>query len=196
MPEQLTVKSLKPTAADQDESAKTTQTPVDETLAMDNNTGLEDMQKKQKTMMVFAVVAGVMLLLGAGTGYGVYQAVGVDKSADDGVLSTGESIEKVAGDQVSVGDIFGTADEESFKDLAQGYLEAGGVNAAGTHKLLREGGPTQTVALTSSITDLSKLEGMEVKIWGDTQRSEETGWFMDVGRVEVLDTQGEPPEEF
>jgi hypothetical protein len=69
---------------------------------------------------------------------------------------------------------------------ATGYVEAGGVKGEGSHKLLREGGETQTVALTSSVVDLDKLVGFEVKLYCETHKAEKAGWFMDVGRVEVI----------
>lgn len=83
--------------------------------------------------------------------------------------------------------IVGSTDETIFKDTAEGKLEKGGINGEGTHKLIRPGGESQTVYLTSSVIDLSAHEGKKVKVWGETQASEKAGWFMDVGRLEILD---------
>lgn len=93
------------------------------------------------------------------------------------------------------GDVFGSQATASFKDSAQGYLAAGGLEGEGSHSLLRAGGVSQTVYLTSSVTDLDKFVGMEIKVWGETFSGQEAGWLMDVGRVEVINTVGEEPEE-
>lgn len=84
-----------------------------------------------------------------------------------------------------VGDVFGSADEKSFKDQATGVLEKGGFNGEGTHKLVRTGGASQTVYLTSSTIDLDPLVGSQVTVWGDTFKGQKVGWLMDVGRAKV-----------
>lgn len=84
-----------------------------------------------------------------------------------------------------VGDIYGSADESTFKDSATGVLEKGGFNGEGTHKLVRTGGTSQTVYLTSSTIDLDTLVGDQVTIWGETFKGIKVGWLMDVGRAKV-----------
>jgi hypothetical protein len=101
----------------------------------------------------------------------------------------------VAGDVINNGDVFGIKDDQTFKDSAEGYLAAGGADGEGSHSLLREGGVSQTVYLTSSITDLDKLVGMQVKVWGETFKGQKAGWLMDVGRVQVIATEAEAPVE-
>lgn len=86
---------------------------------------------------------------------------------------------------VKVGDIFGSADEKIFKDSAIGVLDKGGFNGEGTHKLVRTGGVSQTVYLTSSTIDLDSLVGHQVTIWGVTFKGQKVGWLMDVGRAKV-----------
>lgn len=86
---------------------------------------------------------------------------------------------------VKVGDIFGSADEKIFKDPATGVLDKGGFNGEGTHKLIRAGGVSQTVYLTSSTIDLDALVGHQVTIWGETFKGQKVGWLMDVGRAKV-----------
>lgn len=112
-------------------------------------------------------------------------------------LGSGGTVElqQVATDVESIkaGDVFGSPDESTFKDSAQGYLAAGGVNGEGTHQLQRIGGESQTVALNSSITDLDALVGMEVEVWGETFAGQASGWLMDVGRVKVVNPQGTSP---
>ncbi len=86
---------------------------------------------------------------------------------------------------VKVGDIFGSADEKIFKDPATGVIDKGGFNGEGTHKLVRAGGISQTVYLTSSTIDLDALVGHQVTIWGETFKGQKVGWLMDVGRAKV-----------
>lgn len=86
---------------------------------------------------------------------------------------------------VKVGDIFGSADEKMFKDPATGVIDKGGFNGEGTHKLVRTGGISQTVYLTSSTIDLDALVGHQVTIWGQTFKGQKVGWLMDVGRAKV-----------
>lgn len=87
---------------------------------------------------------------------------------------------------VKVGDIFGSADETMFKDPATGVIDKGGFNGEGTHQLVRTGGVSQTVYLTSSTIDLDLLVGHEVTIWGQTFKGQKVGWLMDVGRAKVV----------
>ena len=86
---------------------------------------------------------------------------------------------------VKVGDIFGSANEKIFKDQATGVLDKGGFNGEGTHKLVRVGGVSQTVYLTSSTIDLDPLVGHQVTIYGETFKGQKVGWLMDVGRAKV-----------
>ncbi len=81
----------------------------------------------------------------------------------------------------------GIKDESAFRDSAEGVLKPGGINGEGTHHLEREGGPSQNVYLTSSVIDLNAFEGKRVKVWGETISTAKAGWFMDVGRIKVLD---------
>ena len=86
---------------------------------------------------------------------------------------------------VKVGDIFGSADEKNFADPATGVIDKGGFNGEGTHKLVRAGGASQTVYITSSTIDLDALVGHQVTIWGQTFKGQKVGWLMDVGRARV-----------
>lgn len=89
--------------------------------------------------------------------------------------------------EVKAGKEIGSTDTRIFKDTATGVLEEGGMNGEGTHKLLREGGPSQTAYLTSSVVDLDKFVGKKIQVWGETYRGQKVGWLMDVGRVKVLE---------
>lgn len=146
----------------------------------------QPMKKSQKTFLTFAFVA---VLLGVVTGFSGYKLF-----ADSGSTKKANDLPAVVEGSVKKGDVFGSNDD-TFKDTAKGYLEAGGFEGEGSHQLLRPGGESQTVYLTSSVTDLSEFEGMEIEVWGETFQGQNVGWLMDVGRVKVLDTQAEPPEE-
>ncbi len=86
---------------------------------------------------------------------------------------------------VKVGDIYGSADEKAFNTSATGVLDKGGLNGEGTHKLVRPGGISQTVYMTSSVIDLDTLMGHQITVWGETFKGQKAGWLMDVGRVKV-----------
>ena len=81
----------------------------------------------------------------------------------------------------------GVSDTKNFKDSAVGTLEKGGINGEGTHKLVREGGPSQTAYLVSSVVDLDSYVGKKVKVWGETFAAQKAAWLMDVGKIEILE---------
>lgn len=70
---------------------------------------------------------------------------------------------------------------------ATGTLKEGGIGNEGTHHLDRDGGPSQTVYLTSSVIDLESFVGKKVEIWGETISSKKAGWLMDVAKVKISD---------
>lgn len=82
--------------------------------------------------------------------------------------------------------VVGIDDAKTFPDSTEGQLEAGGINGEGTHKLIRTGGDSQTVYLTSSVLELNLFVGRNVRVWGQTFAAQKAGWLMDVGKVEVL----------
>lgn len=141
-------------------------------------------KKVKKTFIIicsFAILAGIM------TGFGAF------KLKNKGNTAQVENVTIEEGSKIKNGDVFGVQDKDTFADSATGYVEKGGVDGEGSHKLLREGGESQTVALTSSVVDLDKLVGTEVKIYGETFKADKAGWFMDVGRVEVINVDAEAP---
>jgi len=75
---------------------------------------------------------------------------------------------------------------QAFKDSAEGVLEKGGIDGEGTHHLVREGGPSQTAYLTSSVLDLDLFVGKKIKVEGETFAAQKAGWLMDVGLVTPL----------
>jgi hypothetical protein len=84
------------------------------------------------------------------------------------------------------GTVVGSNDTKTFKDSAEGVVKEGGINGEGAFHLVRPGGDSQNVYLTSSIVDLSKFVNKKIKVWGQTQKAQSAGWLMDVGKIEVL----------
>lgn len=80
-------------------------------------------------------------------------------------------------------------DTKTFRDFAEGVIQKvpppknPNDYVEGTHLLVRTG--ATAVALTSSVVDLSQYEGKKVKVFGETQKALQSGWLMDVGKVEV-----------
>jgi len=112
-----------------------------------------------------------------GTGFGLYS---FKKPKAPKKLAT-----EVSG-VVEAGDTFGVMDEEAFRDTAEGEMTAGGIDGEGSHHLVREGGESKYVYLTSSVIDLDQFIGKTVKVWGETFGAQTAGWLMDVGRLQVL----------
>ena len=80
----------------------------------------------------------------------------------------------------------GTKDTKTFSDNATGTIEVGGLNGEGTHHLIRDGGPSKTAYLISSIVDLDQFVGKKVEVFGQTLKAQKAAWLMDVGRVKLL----------
>lgn len=132
-----------------------------------------------KPVTLFIVGAAVIVLLGVGTGY-LLAGNSKSESASNSSITAGENA-------VSSANVFGSSDLETFKDSATGTLQKGGLNGEGTHQLVRDGGPSQTVYLVSSIVDLEEFVGKKVEIHGQTLRARRVGWLMDVGQVKLLE---------
>ena len=123
---------------------------------------------------LLAGAAFLLIIFGAGTGYLLAAKTGgVNTKSQLPLIPKGKEV--------------GSTDVKIFKDTAEGILEAGGLDGEGTHKLLREGGPSQTAYLTSSVVDLSQFVGKKVQVWGETFKGQKAGWLMDIGRVKVLE---------
>lgn len=80
----------------------------------------------------------------------------------------------------------GITDKKTFKDQAEGVLKEGGIDGEGSFHLVRLGGESQNVYLTSTTVDLSQYLGKKVRVWGETFAAEKAGWLMNVGLVEIL----------
>ncbi|KKR34168.1 MAG: hypothetical protein UU37_C0001G0020 [Candidatus Gottesmanbacteria bacterium GW2011_GWA2_41_12] len=130
-------------------------------------------EKKNSSMGLF-LGAVVIIFLGGLTGY---LLVPKANGGSNGNLNISTSEGKKS---------IGSNDTKTFRDSAEGVLQTGGVDGEGTHKLVRPGGDSQTVYLTSTIMDLNEFVGKKVKVWGETFAGQKAGWLMDVGRVEIL----------
>ena len=134
---------------------------------------LEEMKSNNNRKIVLAAL--VIIVAGMLTGY---------------TLSVKLNTKNVSGipgkNAASSGKTVGVKDQKAYKDSAEGELQEGGINGEGTHKLVRPGGPSQTVYLTSSNLDLNQFIGKKVRVWGETFSAQKAGWLMDVGKVETL----------
>lgn len=134
--------------------------------------------EKDKTITSFAkekkivigIVYAVLITLGVGTGYMLSQKFSLP-GGKPGFVKTDK--------------VIGTTDTKTFRDSAVGVIEKGGVDGEGTHRLIREGGPSQTAFLTSSVIDLDQYVGKKVKVYGETFAAEKASWLMDVGKIEI-----------
>lgn len=126
-------------------------------------------------LFIFLIIAIVM---GAMSGYILSNKKGNGNTLTSGAIDSSKT---------SKGTVVGSNDTKTFKDIATGSLKEGGIEGEGQFHLVRPGGVSQNVYLTSSSVDLSKFVGKKIKVWGETQKAQYAGWLMDVGRVEVLE---------
>lgn len=122
----------------------------------------------------------IVLILGLGSGYLLKGASGAKARLGGPIVA--RNIPEAG---IKEGDVIGEQNAKEFKDSATGVLQKGGLDGEGSHQLLRPGGASQTVYLTSSIIDLDAFEGHQVTVWGETFKGQKVGWLMDVGRVKV-----------
>jgi hypothetical protein len=120
-------------------------------------------------------VAIIVVLGGVGTGW-MLSGARVNFGGSKTPTSTGVKVNQNEA---------GISDVSKYKDVT-GLLEEGGVNNEGTHHLTRDGGPSQTVVLASTVIDLQSFVGKKVQVWGDTQASKKAAWFMDVVKIKVI----------
>jgi len=138
----------------------------------------EDSLKSKYSPKIIALLVGVVIL-GILSGYFIS---GTNKTSQNSASNSG--ILNLS--SASKGTIVGSNDTTTFKDTVEGTLKTGGIDGEGAFHLVRPGGDSQNVYLTSAIVDLSKFVDKKIKVWGQTQKAQHAGWLMDVGRVEVL----------
>lgn len=127
----------------------------------------------------FLPVIILVIFLGVLTGYFLSR-----RETSLEVSSGGTGI--IAPGAIKAGQEFGSK-TQVFKDTTLGIIEKGGIDGEGTHKLVREGGPSQTAYITSSVLDLDQFIGKKVQVWGETLKGQKASWLMDVGRVKILE---------
>lgn len=133
---------------------------------------------KNKIIWLVALV----FVFGTISGWGLFRLTGGEGAVKEGK----KAVQMIEGKEVKAGQVYGSEEEEAFSDQAEGVVESNEGGEEGTHKLMREGGESQTVHLTSSVLDLDMFLGRQVEAWGQTFSSEKVGWLMDVGRIKVL----------
>lgn len=160
----------------------TESTPMHNLEAVPNDTiqTLDDatLPRKEEYRSMNTIIIGVyvvLLILGAGTGY-------LLSGGKSGTNTPGQ-----AGGMVNTKTVVGSTDATTFKDSAEGSIEKGGFDGEGTHKLIREGGPSQTAYLISSVVDLDSYIGKKVRVWGQTIAAKKAQWLMDIGKIEMLE---------
>jgi len=133
--------------------------------------------KKKNLSLILA--SFLVVLAGVSTGWllsGGALGSGTKRSAED--IAPGAVLDQKEA---------GIADESLFADFVEGVLEEGGVDGEGTHHLVREGGPSKYVYLTSTVIDLQSFLGKNVTVWGETVAGQTAGWLMDVGKIKVIE---------
>lgn len=130
-----------------------------------------------KDVLLPASIILVVIFAGIATGWKVSNFSGIGRKP---IAATGET-------STNKGEEVGSKDTQTFKDEADGLLEEGGIDGEGTHHLVRDGGPSKNVYLTSSVVDLDEFVGEKVHVWGETFDGEKAGWLMDVGRIKIAE---------
>jgi len=128
------------------------------------------------TPKILAIFAGVIIL-------GLLSGFMVSKNKMGGSATQSS----VTAGSITKGTVVGSDDSKTFKDTAEGIMKKGGIEDEGTFHLVRPGGDSQNVYLTSSIVDMSLFVDRKVKVFGATQTAKHAGWLMDVGKIEVLE---------
>lgn len=141
----------------------------------------ERREEKRSLKEIFFPAFVILLILGAGVISGYFLST---RQFGKTAVAPGE-----VGEEIKKGMVVGVDNPQVFRDTAVGIIEIndGSFTDEGSHKLVREGGESQTAYLTSSVLDLDKLVGRKVKLWGETFAAQKAGWLMDVGKVEVLE---------
>jgi hypothetical protein len=135
-------------------------------------------KKISKKTVFYALASLAVILLGVGTGWALS---GTKTTGSESPTSAGAPGAETGAKEA------GIADEATFRDSAEGILEDGGIDGEGTHHLVREGGPSKYVYLTSTVIDLEAFVGKTVTIWGETISAQTAGWLMDVGKIRVIE---------
>jgi hypothetical protein len=152
-----------------------------------------EMTKNKKSNPIIKILVFVAVIaLGVASGIGANAYLPGKSTLAEGSMRNKD----VNPSSMKVGDIFGVKDgSEEFTDTAEGVVEKGGMGGEGSHKLVRPGGDDQTAYLTSSVVDMDEFVGHKVKIWGKTFAAQKAGWLLDVGKVQILELNAQPPSQ-
>jgi hypothetical protein len=147
---------------------------IQKQISLNKPTFIKNVSKTpKKDNLTMIIVAILVVLAGVGTGWFLSG-------------STKGKTQEVAPGAKQTATEAGSEDEETFRDMAEGLLEEGGINGEGTHHLKRDGDTGQFVYLTSTVIDLQSFVGKKVKVWGETVTGKKAGWLMDVGKLKVI----------
>jgi hypothetical protein len=122
--------------------------------------------------------AVLVVLFGIGSGWFLSGSSSAQEASSIAETEVVEENGKTAGMPIQNG-------EEEF-DEAEGILEEGGIDGEGTHHLVREGGESKYVYLTSLTLDLQSFVGKTVMVKGETMASQSAPWLMDVWVIKEL----------
>lgn len=141
------------------------------------DTPMTDEIPMKKVMVIFTLI----IVMGIASGFAI-SYLGKARTTTSGTKAGSKMSENT-----DVSKSAGIADKKTFKDSAEGSLEENEENAeVGSFRLVRPGGDSQTVYLTSSTVDMSEFVGKKVRVYGETFASDKVGWLMDVGFIEIL----------
>lgn len=170
-----------------------TQDEVEQPTQNDTNL-LEDRvmepSKKSKTIPILVMLG---IFVGLATGFFIAQKKLLLAGGENAMTPVNQELTSAT--KIKVGDTFGSGDEKTFRDQAEGILMAGGIEGEGSHHIERGANKTQWVYVTSSVVDLDLLLGARVTIWGETNQGKKAGWLMDVGKLKVLELNAAPADD-
>lgn len=142
---------------------------------------------KSKIMPILITLA---IVIGLGGGFYLAQKQ-LLLAGGTSTLAAGNQ-ELTSSTTLKVGDVFGSADEKTFSDTAEGILQPGGIEGEGSHHIERGDNKSQWVYVTSSVVDLDLIVGHRVTVWGQTNTGKKAGWLMDIGRLKVVELDAAP----
>ena len=137
---------------------------------------IKQFSNPSKHNLTITFVGILTILLGIGTGILLNKLTSKNTSGPTLSTATTPNIKGEAG----------INDESTFKDTAQGELVLGGIEGEGMYHLVRPGGDSQNVYLTSTAVDLASFVGKKVQVWGQTLTAKTAGWLMDVGKIKII----------
>lgn len=152
-------------------------TQVSQAASGATQTVMKKFSLKDPKMPLYIGIAFLVVLLGVGSGWLI---------ASKTTGGTRSPTKSAPGAKAGATEA-GIGDEKTFKDTATGTLQEGGISGEGTHHLVRPGGDTQNVYLTSTVIDLGSFVGKKVQVWGQTIAGQQAGWLMDVGKIKVVE---------